>query len=146
MSRDQGDGFRSRRIQLEAELRHALLDLTDISVRQLRDLMKDLERDMVSSLQQLSRTAVDGLRDIKQELSVSAAITRRPGPWVAGAAIFGAASAIFFVAGREGRVVTHDATHSKPSDRWLFLLAEWGLTLMKASQHRGARVVKERHD
>ena len=78
-----------RRAVADANLQMALTDLTEASARHLRQLVRSVEDDVIASIHSISDAAVDGLQDIKAEISISAAVRRNPIPWVLGAAIAG---------------------------------------------------------
>ena len=80
---------RERRSVADTNLHLALTNLTNVSAHHLRQLVRGIEGDVVASIHSISEAAVDGLRDIKEEVSISAAVRRNPVPWVLGAAIVG---------------------------------------------------------
>ena len=160
MSHDQSEMIESRGGRAQAELEMALKSLSDVSGRQLQIWVKTLERDVVSSVHSISRAAVDGIKELKRELSVSAAISRHPAPWVVGAAVVGAASAVFFVTRQDGHATSGQGAREENLDhlvprrfaqsdrpgRWLFLAAELAIALLNAKQQQASRVVREPRD
>ena len=157
----------------QAEFQKALRELTDVSAKHFGGWVRILERDMTSTLRVLSQTAVEGIRDIKQEISVSAAISRHPGPWVAGAAITGALAGAYLAVDRNNRKLTEgqklreqwllerdvfrrsqSAHAEQPPDfakreqpsRWLMLAAELVIAVMNSRRHLDGDVAKGPRD
>ena len=114
----------------EERLKNAVRQFGEVSSDRLRHLIKDVEGDLSSSVRGLSHSVVEGLQDIKTELSVTAAVRRKPLPWLAGAAALGAFAGVVY--GQS------DPREARPSPKWPLLLAEAGLALLAASRGGGA--------
>lgn len=113
----------------EERLKNAIRQFGEVSSDRLRHLIKDVEGDLSSSVLGISHSVVEGLQEIKSELSVAAAVRRRPLPWLAGAVTLGAAAGVAF-----GRA---DSGNTRPNPGWALLLAEAGWALLKASRGDG---------
>ena len=113
----------------DERLKYAVQRLGAVSSDRLRHLINGVESDVSKSVRAISREVVGGIQDIKAELSVASAVRRRPWPWLAGAAVFGAAAGVAL-----GRA---DSGDTRQGSRWQVLLVEAGLALLKGARSGG---------